>query len=500
MTPGGKSFPRLNKQQKDRNTLRRRIFSLLLTFLLCLSGCTVEIQTPPATLEAAALETASLEARYPSPPEGPPGAPELVTDEHIPYLFPDENGCILPEELVTRGAACEMLYTLMKNPVEGDCSFSDVSPEDSCYDAVACLAAWGIISDSASEFQPDGLLSRAQLVTMLSTFYPVPRDGEAPYVGSFLRRSANHTDAALLPQIPSFSDIAGHWAEAAIENAVTRGWVEPGGKFYPDTALTRAQFCQILNRVLGRSGDAAMTLLSDDYEAFPDAGVDNLYYADIMEASQSHEYETVNGLESWRSEDLEPGSYLIDGKLVYVSENGTILRGQSLGHLDFGPDGFYSCGDAEVDGMIDELLRSCTTEDMTRDEMLEAAFTHIRCYYIYIPASQIHKPTELDHGDTDFEVPWAESCLRRGGGDCVGMASTFCLAARALGYQAITIFGQYRPGRYDHCWVIIPEDGVDYLYDPQQAQDNDNYSAATFYRFRDGYPYTYYYESYYPNR
>lgn len=475
--------------------MRQRIICLFLILLLFLSGCSVQIQDSPE-----AADTALLAAHYPSPPEGPLGAPALITDEHIPYLFPDETGRILPDALVTRGEACQMLYTLLKNPVEGSCSFSDIQPEDASYAAVSCLAAWRVISDSTGEFQPDGLLSRAQLVTMLSVFYPAPQEGTAPYVGSFLRRSAQHDDAALLPQIPSFSDIAGHWAETAIENAVTRGWVEAGGKFYPDTALTRAQFCQILNRVLGRSGDAAMTLLSADYESFPDAGVDNLYYADIMEATQTHEYELVNDLESWRCDSLEPGSYLIDSKLVYVAENGTILRGQSLGHLDFGSDGFYTCGDASVDLLVEELLRSCTTEDMTRDEMLEAAFTYIRRNYTYIPASVAHLPTKMHYGDTDFEIPWAESCLTRGGGDCVGMASTFCLAARALGYQAITIFGQYRAGRYDHCWVIIPEDGVDYLYDPQQAQHNSTYSAQSFYHFRDGYPYTYYYESYYPNR
>ena len=51
----------------------------------------------------------------------------------------------------------------------------------------------------------------------------------------------------------TFSDVDSHWAAAAIEVAVTEGWVEgnPDGSFDPDGNLNRAQAAAMLWRVLG---------------------------------------------------------------------------------------------------------------------------------------------------------------------------------------------------------------------------------------------------------
>ncbi|MCD1260355.1 S-layer homology domain-containing protein [Paenibacillus athensensis] len=57
----------------------------------------------------------------------------------------------------------------------------------------------------------------------------------------------------------SFSDIRGHWAEAAIRDGAGRGWIDgyPDGAFRPDEPVTRAEFALMLERALSADGDAA---------------------------------------------------------------------------------------------------------------------------------------------------------------------------------------------------------------------------------------------------
>lgn len=470
--------------------MKKRLFILLFLPLFLLSGCAARLtSTADASLfpEPEAVPTPSL------------GIPKLITDEHIPYMSAYAGDNFMPDALMRRGEVCQILYSLMENPVEGQCSFSDVFPTSAYYESVACLAAWGIVSDSTGPFRPNELISWAQLLTMLSRFYPAPQADQAPHVGSFQSRRTELLSDRIMPELASYAGIEDHWAYEAIENAVARGWLTSGGSFIPDMAVTRAEFCRLMNTVLGRSCDDASVLLSGDFTRFPDVPISHHDFGNIMEACYAHDYEIVDGMECWSGVTLEPGYYRVDGALFYVTDEGTIARNIYVGHLYFGTNGRYTCGDAYVDELIENLLSSCTTYSMSASQALRAVFNYIYQNYSYVPSARAHKPTSMWYGITDFETPWAESLLTRGGGNCIALASTFCLAARALGYQASAVYGYYRTGQYDHCWVVIPSNGVHYLYDPQQARHNDDYSPSTFYRFRDGYPFPYYYESYYPD-
>ncbi|WP_433944454.1 S-layer homology domain-containing protein [Paenibacillus sp. SN-8-1] len=54
-------------------------------------------------------------------------------------------------------------------------------------------------------------------------------------------------------QAPLVADIKGHWAESAINQALTKGMVNGygDGKFYPNKAVNRLEFMVMLNRVIG---------------------------------------------------------------------------------------------------------------------------------------------------------------------------------------------------------------------------------------------------------
>lgn len=53
---------------------------------------------------------------------------------------------------------------------------------------------------------------------------------------------------------PSFSDTAGHWAEASVEAAAAAGYAAgyPDGTFRPDSKITRAEFFKLLSAAMGQ--------------------------------------------------------------------------------------------------------------------------------------------------------------------------------------------------------------------------------------------------------
>ena len=66
----------------------------------------------------------------------------------------------------------------------------------------------------------------------------------------------------------------------------------------PNNSITRAEACAIVNRTLGRVPDADHLLSAEEMKTWPDNPEDAWYYADIQEATNSHDYE-------WITEDGE---------------------------------------------------------------------------------------------------------------------------------------------------------------------------------------------------
>ena len=73
------------------------------------------------------------------------------------------------------------------------------------------------------------------------------------------------------------------------------------GTFHPDTAITRAEACALVNRMLSRYPDKS-NIKIDGLIVWPDCQSDNWFYEDIMEATNSHEYvldDAKNSTERW---------------------------------------------------------------------------------------------------------------------------------------------------------------------------------------------------------
>ena len=86
-----------------------------------------------------------------------------------------------------------------------------------------------------------------------------------------------------------FTDISGHWAEDYINRAAAAGWINgyADGTFRPNAYITRAEAVTLINRMLDRAPDANHLLA--DMVRWPDNPETAWYYADIQEATNSHD-------------------------------------------------------------------------------------------------------------------------------------------------------------------------------------------------------------------
>lgn len=270
---------------------------------------------------------------------GDPDIPALITDAHTAYMTGVGNGMFNPEGLLTRAQAAAVLYSLLteKSGGEKPVQFIDV-PDDEWYtSAVNVCASYGlldnILNGDSAHFRPNALITRAELVTILSGFSTLEQDA--------------------LP----FSDVsADDWYAPYVVNAYARQWISgfPDGTFRPNDSVSRAAAVSIFNRMLGRSGNTAeLDRLLQGHLYYGDVPSDQWYYSDIMEASISHEFQMQDGAELWSAEvetlsnGLPDGPQDIAGKR-YIIENGLFL---AL------PKGFNT-----IDGMLCHVSDGCAID------------------------------------------------------------------------------------------------------------------------------------------
>jgi hypothetical protein len=78
----------------------------------------------------------------------------------------------------------------------------------------------------------------------------------------------------------SASDIDGHWAQTTMQEFIDNGWLngDGTGNYNPNSAMTRAQYAALLNRVMGLTEKSAR--IAD----YTDVTADDWYYADFAKA------------------------------------------------------------------------------------------------------------------------------------------------------------------------------------------------------------------------
>lgn len=220
----------------------------------------------------------------PVTPVDPDKPSDLNTEDHIAYITGYSDGTVQPNADITRAEVAAIFYRLLDEDAHAKYDttangFPDVSADAWYGKAVSTLSAMGILKGyEDGTFRPDASITRAELAAVAVRFFRAPA----------------------APAEERFSDIAGHWANEAINAAAQLGIVNgyEDGTFRPANNITRAETIQMVNNVLGRRPDKdhllpGMVTFSDNQ----DTG--KWYYAAIQEAANAHDYKMVGGTEHW---------------------------------------------------------------------------------------------------------------------------------------------------------------------------------------------------------
>ena len=210
--------------------------------------------------------------------------PGLNTEDHYAYIIGYKDGTVRPEGNITRAEVATIFFRLMTDEYREtywttNSCLSDVAAGSWYNNAISTTANVGWVQGYPDgTFQPNNYITRAEFATIVARFL------SGTYTGGNL-----------------FSDIDGHWAADYINRAAAAGWINgyPNGTFQPNAYISRAEACAIVNRVLGRAPDAGHLLVN--MIRWPDNLESAWYYADIQEATNSHDYmfSGIGAFEVW---------------------------------------------------------------------------------------------------------------------------------------------------------------------------------------------------------
>ena len=203
----------------------------------------------------------------------------LNTTDHFAYLIDYEDGEIKPENNITRAEVATIFFRLLTDDARArfwssENDYTDVATDSWYNNAVSTLSNMGIINGyEDGTFQPNASITRAEFTAIATRFF----DYTAEYDGAF-------------------NDVAsGSWYADYVQAAVDMGLVDgyPDGGFHPNSYITRAEAVTIVNRVLNRVPHEDYLLSTRVMNTWPDNVYGAWYYADMQEATNSHDYDWI---------------------------------------------------------------------------------------------------------------------------------------------------------------------------------------------------------------
>ena len=207
------------------------------------------------------------------------------TDDHYSYLIGYADGTVRPNGKITRAEVATIFFRLLDDDTRAKYwssknDFSDVSADKWYNNAVSTLCNMGVIGGYADgTFRPDAPISRAEFAKIAVSF--TQNNGSAVY---------NY-----------FTDVkTTDWFAPYVTAAKDAGLIEgySDGSFKPESKITRAEACAIVNRTLGRKPSKAHMKISDRID-WPDVKTTDWFYEAIMEATNSHTCTMGDRVETW---------------------------------------------------------------------------------------------------------------------------------------------------------------------------------------------------------
>lgn len=220
------------------------------------------------------------------------GAAALNTEDHFAYMGGYPDGTIRPNGKITRAEVAAIFYRLLTEESRAiywsqDSDFTDVAAEDWYNTAVSTLSGMEVLGGYLDgSFKPNASITRAEFAKIAVSFFDYE---DIVYDGSFSDVSEDQWYA--------------QYVAAAVELGLVKGYAD--GTFRPNESISRAEAAAIVNRVLGRKPHVDHLLPEAEMKTWADnADKAAWYYADIQEATNSHDYDmpeeqTAETVEQW---------------------------------------------------------------------------------------------------------------------------------------------------------------------------------------------------------
>lgn len=205
------------------------------------------------------------------------GSTVLNTDDHYSYIIGYKDGYLRPYGTITRGEVATIFFRLLTDEARDKYwsqtnNYSDCNSDLWCNNAISTLSNMGIIDGyTDGTFRPYGKITRAQFAKIAVGFFETTKKEYQGYYSD-------------VPENAWFTD----YVEAASRVGLIQGFED--GTFRPNTNITRAQACVIVNRALNRKPDEDHLLPEKQMVTWPDNNPGDWYYADMQEATNSHDY------------------------------------------------------------------------------------------------------------------------------------------------------------------------------------------------------------------
>ena len=225
----------------------------------------------------------------PEPDNSPVG---LNTEDHVAYIIGYEDGTVRPGANITRAEVATIFFRLLTDETRESywsqsSGFTDVASGAWYNNAVSTLTRAGILDGyEDGSFRPNASITRAEFTKIAVSFFK--------HVGGASSNPFN--------DVPDSAWYA-EFVKAAAELGLIDGYED--GTFRPNAPITRAEACAIVNRTLGRAPDKDNLLPEHEMLTWPDNSRDAWYYAQIQEATNSHDYQWLGAIELWTAKLAE---------------------------------------------------------------------------------------------------------------------------------------------------------------------------------------------------
>ena len=189
----------------------------------------------------------------------------------------DKDGYLRPYGTITRGEVATIFFRLLTDEARDKYwsqtnNYSDCNADLWCNNAISTLSNMGIIDGySDGTFRPYGKITSAQFAKIAVGFFETTTQEYQGYYSD-------------IPENAWFTN----YVEAASRVGLIQGFAD--GTFRPNVNITRAQACVIVNRALDRKPATERLLPTAKMINWPDCTPSDWYYADMQEATNSHDY------------------------------------------------------------------------------------------------------------------------------------------------------------------------------------------------------------------